>query len=59
MFWDEKKDPRPLYYTEYPCEEFHASSDAEALKKTKAKIVYRESNTPDGRPFIMLREEKQ
>ena len=44
------------YYTEYPTTEFKAENDKVALEKTKAKVVYRESDTENGRPFIMLRE---
>lgn len=45
-----------IYYTEYPTSEFKATSDNEALKVSKAKVIYRESETSDGRPFVMLRE---
>ena len=43
------------YYTEYPTGQFTAASDEEALKKTCAAVVYKESDTPDGTPFIDLR----
>lgn len=46
-----------LYYTEYPTREFKADSDEAALAKTKAKVVYRESDSETGAPFIMLRDE--
>ena len=45
-----------IYYTEYPTGQFTASSDEEALRKTKALVLYRESETFDGRPFIMLKD---
>jgi hypothetical protein len=44
------------YYTEYPTTTFRAVNDDVALQHTKAKIVYRESDTIDGRPFIFLRK---
>lgn len=47
-----------IYYTEYPTSKFNASSDEEALKKTTAKVVYRESDTKNGIPFVILRETK-
>lgn len=43
------------YYTEYPTWQFEANSDEEALLISKAKVLYRESDTEDGTPFIMLR----
>lgn len=46
-----------IYYTEYPTREFTANSDKEALAKTKARFVYRESDTTNGLPFIVLRNE--
>jgi len=46
-----------IYYTEYPTYEFEADSDEEALKLTDSKVVYRESDTPDGMPFIILRDD--
>lgn len=48
---------RRMYYTEYPMSEFEATSDKEALNRTRAKVVYREADdTPDGTPFIVLRD---
>lgn len=44
------------YYTEYPTQEFWCESDEKALEVTKARVVYKESNSKDGLPFIMLRE---
>ena len=46
-----------IYYTEYPTGSFKAKSDAEALALAKAKVLYKESDTPDGTPFIMVRVE--
>lgn len=46
-------------YTEYPTTEFNAESDSEALEKTKALVVYRESDTPDGTPFVILRKKDE
>lgn len=43
------------YYTENPYGEFDCDSDENALLKTKAKFVYRQSDTPDGMPFVTLR----
>jgi hypothetical protein len=45
-----------IYYTEYPTATFTSSTDEEALKQTKALVVYRESDTKDGLPFIILRD---
>lgn len=45
------------YYTEYPKTEFVAKDDSEALSKTKAMFVYCESDTKDGTPFVILRDE--
>lgn len=45
-----------IYYTEYPRSEFTAKSDDEALKQTIALFVYRESDTDNGIPFIILRQ---
>ena len=45
------------YYTEWPTGQFSAASDQEALRKTNALVVYRESNTDDGTPFVMVRQE--
>lgn len=47
-----------MYYTEYPTGKFQAGSDKIALMLSKAKVLYRESETEDGKPFVMLREEK-
>jgi hypothetical protein len=48
-----------IYYTEYPKGEFQARTDDEALKKSHARIIYKESETVDGRPFIFVREIKE
>lgn len=45
-----------IYYTEYPKGQFQAFDDKEALTKTTAKVVYRESGSPDGTPFIVIRD---
>lgn len=45
------------YYTEYPTGEFDASSDEEALKLSHAEVIYRQSNTWNGRPFLIIRPE--
>lgn len=47
-----------IYYTEYPTGKFKAISDDEALNKTVARVVYKESETAYGKPFIMLRDKK-
>lgn len=44
------------YYTEFPRGSLQAENDEEALKKTKAKVIYKESDTKDGIPFIMVRD---
>lgn len=44
------------YYTEWPTREFDAISDEEALAKTNALFVYKESDTENGLPFITLRD---
>lgn len=46
-----------IYYTEWPTGQFSAVSDQEALRKTNALVVYRESDTDDGIPFTMVRRE--
>lgn len=43
------------YYTENPKGEFDCESDEKALKQTNAKFVYRESDSMDGKPFVILR----
>lgn len=45
------------YYTEYPKTEFFAEDDKNALSETKAKFVYYESDSKDGIPFIIIRDE--
>jgi len=45
-----------IYYTEYPTGSFIEESDEKALKRSNAKVIYRESDTKDGLPFIMLRD---
>lgn len=44
-----------IYYIEYPTGSFKAESDESALLLTKAEVLYRESETTDGTPFVMLR----
>lgn len=48
-----------IYYTEYPTGKFQAGSDKIALMLSNAKVIYRESLTEDGKPFIMVRENKK
>lgn len=40
---------------------FLAENDKEALKlkRSQDELIYKESNTPDGRPFIIVWEKKQ
>lgn len=46
----------PTYYTEYPTGEFYADNDDEALLlEPDAKVIYKESNSPNGLPLIFLR----
>lgn len=45
------------YYEEYPTGEFKAVSDEMALKISRAKVLYRESDSVNGEPFVILREE--
>jgi len=52
----ESKLQQTVYYTEYPESFFYAASDAVALQTTTALVVYRESNTMNGRPFVILRD---
>lgn len=44
-----------IYYTEYPTGQFECESDEKA-RENKAKVIYRESDTRDGRPFVMVKE---
>ncbi len=48
-----------IYYTEYPKGQFQAFNDNEALSKTNSKVVYKESDTKNGTPFIIVRNTKQ
>lgn len=48
----------PTYYTEEPYGDFRAEDDEQALLLTEAAFVYRESDTEDGKPFVILREEQ-
>lgn len=50
------KQATRIYYTEFPTGEFEAKSDEEALQISTAKFIYKESDTTDGRPFIVLRD---
>jgi hypothetical protein len=45
------------YYTEFPESSFVAEDDTNAQRSTTAKFLYRESDTPDGTPFVVLRDE--
>ena len=45
-----------IYYTEYPRGQFKAESDSKALEVSKAQVIYRESDSKDGRPFITIRD---
>jgi hypothetical protein len=45
------------YYEEYPKGEFLCSSDERALEVSKAKILYRKSDTEDENSIIILRKE--
>ena len=47
------------YYEEYPTGRFLGKSDAHALLISKARVLYRESPTPDGTPFVVLRDEME
>lgn len=44
-----------IYYTEYPLGTFRAENDAVAAQNP-AEVVYRESDTDNGRPFIMIKD---
>lgn len=44
------------YYTENPTGQFESRNDEEALTSSNAKIIYRESETDNGLPFIILRD---
>lgn len=47
----------PTYYTEYPKGEFYADNDDEALAyEPDAKVIYKESDTKDGFPIIIIRD---
>jgi hypothetical protein len=47
----------PIYYTEYPTGEFFADNDEEALLyEPDAKVIYKESDTADGFPMIVIRD---
>jgi len=45
-----------IYYTEYPTGSFKANNDEEALAKSNAEVIYKESDTGDGLPFIIIRD---
>ena len=47
------------YYTEYPYGEFSAQDDEAALKISDAEIIYKESDTVDGLPLVMLRDKRK
>lgn len=47
----------PIYYTEEPFGEFRTENDELALRVSDTNIIYRESNTTDGKSFVFLREE--
>ena len=44
------------YYTEYPKGYLYAKDDDEVLVVCSARLIYRESDTEDGRPFIVIRD---
>ncbi len=47
----------PEYYTEYPMGQFYADNDEEALLyELDAKVIYKESDTDDGFPMIIIRD---
>ncbi len=48
-----------MYYTEYPLSSFYAKDDEEALLKSSSKVIYKESDTENGLPFIVLRDEER
>lgn len=48
---------KKIYYTEYPTGQFEASCDKTARKKSRAKFIYKESETENGLPFIIVRNE--
>ena len=48
-----------IFYTEYPTTKFMASDDDEALDRTNAAVVYRESDSENGTPFVILRNENR
>lgn len=45
-----------IYYTEYPMGQFYAEGDEEAKQISKALVIYKESDTRDGTPFLIIRE---
>lgn len=45
-----------MYYTNYPRGQFQAKSDSKALEISKAKVIYKDNDTSDGTPFIILRK---
>lgn len=45
------------YYTEYPTGEFEAETDESALRlELDAKVIYKQSDTEDGLPMIVIRD---
>ena len=50
-------DMSKIYYTEYPRGQFKAENDSEALNKSKALLIYKESETINGLPMIIIRED--
>jgi hypothetical protein len=45
-----------VYYTEYPCGEFKAEDDVQALAICRAAVIYRDSLTENGLPVVILRD---
>lgn len=52
-----KRQSMKTYYTEYPTGLFEAVDDSSALNQSLAKVIYRESDTEDGLPFVFIRQE--
>lgn len=56
---DRNQNQMRIFYTEYPTTKFMASDDDEALDRTNAAVVYRESDSENGTPFVILRNENR
>lgn len=46
-----------IYYGEYPTCRFYAVDDEDAMSRSSSKVLYREGDSKDGRPFVILRNE--